>query len=252
MTRFPLRLCSLGAALALLLSACAPEADTVPAATLGQAKTVGIISAIGDKFSSITTTFENQPAERYGIDAYAIGLVKDRLAGRYSVQPVKYDVVEFGPDRAELPDTGLFTPGDPLGAVIRAHASPSDLDLYIVLMKGMTKVENGNRALHGLGLIRGGDLFTTKYWVHATYSVIVVDGHTGEVLANNSAIDNAHPFDLLDPPDLPGPFVAVDASFWPEDIEHVPADKMERLAETLKPLLARTLPDTMRAMKLAP
>jgi hypothetical protein len=246
------RLSTLCAALALLLSACAAEPDTVPAASLGQAKTVGIISAIGDKFSYITSTFENQPATAYGIDAYAIGLVKEQLAGRYSVQPVQYDVVEFGPDRAELPDTGLFIPGDPLADVIRAHASPNDLDLYVVLMKGMTKVENGNRALHGLGLIRGGDLFTTHYWAHATYSVIVIDGHTGKVLASNSGIDNAHPYSLLDPPDLPGPFVEVDAGFWPEDIEHVPDAQMKQLADTLKPLLARTLPDTLRAMKLAP
>jgi len=237
--------------LALLLAGCAPEADTVPAASLGKAKTVGIISAIGDKFSFIAGTFENQPAERYGIDAYAISLAKEQLAGRYSIQPVKYDPTEFGPDRAELPATSLFAPGDPLGEVIRAHAQPNNLDLYIVLMKGMTKVENGNRALRGLGLIKGGDLFTTNYWVHATYSVIVVDGHTGEILADNSAIDNAHPFDLMDPPDLPGPFVEVDESYWPEDIEHVPDDKMQKLADTLKPLIARTLPDTLRAMKLA-
>jgi hypothetical protein len=244
----PFALC---AGLALLLSACAAEPDTVPAASLSQAKTVGIVSAIGDEFSFMTRTVEDQPATAYAIDAYATNLVKEQLGGRYAVQPVKYDIVEFGPDRAELPDTGLFIPGDPLGEVIRAHASPNNLDLYIVLMKGMPKVENGNRALHGLGLIRGGDLFTTKYWVHATYSVIVVDGHTGEVLASNSGIDNAHPFDLMNPPDLPGPFIEVDASYWPEDIEHVPQEKMKRLADTLKPLLARTLPDTLRAMQLA-
>jgi hypothetical protein len=245
---FPFRILCLS--LALLLAGCAPEADTVPAASLGQARTVGIISAIGDKFSFIASTFENQPAERYGIDAYAISLVKEQLAGRYSVQPVKYDPIEFGPDRAELPATSLFAPGDPLGEVIRAHAAPSNLDIYIVLMKGMTKVDTGNRALHGLGLIKGGDLFTTTYWVHATYSIIVVDGHSGEILADNSAIDSAHPFDLLNPPDLPGPFIEVDESYWPQDIEHVPADKMQKVADALKPLLARTLPDTMRAMKI--
>jgi hypothetical protein len=236
---------------ALLLAACAPEVDAVPAASLSQVKSVGIISAIGDKFSFIASTFENHAAERYGIDGYAIGIAKEQLAGRYAIQPVQYDAVEFGPDRAELPSTSLFAPGDPLGDVIRAHAQPNNLDLYIVLMKGMTKVENGNRAMHGLGVIKGGDLFTTSYWVHATYSVIVVDGHTGEILADNSAIDSAHPFDLMDPPDLPGPFVEVDESYWPEDIEHVPDAQMQKLADTLKPLIARTLPDTLRAMKLA-
>jgi hypothetical protein len=237
-------------AVTFLLAACAPEADTVPAATLGRAKTVGIISAIGDRFSFIAGSHANQPAARYGIDAYAIGLVKEQLAGRYEIQPVQYDPVEFGPDRAELPSTGLLAPGDPLGEVIKAHASPNNLDLYIVLMKGMTKVDTGNRALHGLGLLKGGDLFTTDYYVHATYSVIVVDGHSGAILADNSAIDSAHPFDLMNAPALPGPFIEVDESYWPEDIEHVPADKMQKLADALKPLIARTLPETMRAMKL--
>ena len=59
------------------------------------------------------------------------------------------------------------------------------------------------------------------------------------------------PFDLMDPPDLPGPFIEVDESYWPEDIEHVPDAQMQKLADALKPLIARTLPDTLRAMKLA-
>lgn len=252
MSAFHIRIVALCAGLALLLSACAPEVDTVPAASLTQAKRVGVISAIGDKFSFVASGFDNQAAERYGIDAYAIGLVKEQLAGRYDFQPVQYDPVEFGPDRAELPGTGLFIPGDPLGEVIRAHAVPNDLDLYIVLMKGMTKVDRGNRAMHGLGVIRGGSIFSRSYWLHATYSVIVVDGHTGAVLADNSAIDNAHPYDLLDMPELPGPFVEVDESYWPEDSANVPDAQMQKIAAALKPLLARTLPDTLRAMKLVP
>jgi hypothetical protein len=53
-------------------------------------------------------------------------------------------------------------------------------------------------------------------------------------------------------PELSGPFVELDESYWPEDSANVPDAQMQKIAAVRKPLLARTLPDTLRAMKLVP
>ena len=65
---------------------------------------------------------------------------------------------------------------------MRAQATSTDVDAYVVVSKGMSRYA-GNNIVYGLGILQGSAL-ETGWWVYALYWITVVDGHNFSVVAN--------------------------------------------------------------------
>jgi hypothetical protein len=241
----------LGLALSLLLlttlalGGCAAPSEVTPEAA-AKLKTLGVISLIGGtlKFEQLSlTAFSNEhfeyPATEFGIDTFTAQTVAKSLAGRYDVRPVKFNPADFADDKITLKDeTSTFDSGEPIGAVIRAKASPNDLDAYIVVTDGTGMIGNSNQTQSGVGMRRQHRLLWHDYFTHAIYYLTVVDGHTGKVIAQS-----------MDPA---WGGTEVDESYWPFDEDNISADQAKKIAEVDKQDIASSMPDALKALNLLP
>lgn len=245
----PARVCPPAKALflvvALALAGCAAPSEVTPEAA-AKLKTLGVISLIGGElhFEQLSlTAFSNEqfeyPATQFGIDAFTAATVAQNLAGRYDVRQVKFDPADFADDKIALKDeAGTFDSGEPIGAVIRAKASPNDLDAYIVVTDGAGRIGNSNQTQRGVGMRREHRLLWHDYFTHAIYYLTVVDGHTGRVIAQSSN------------PAWGG--TEVDEGYWPFDEDNIPADQAKKVAEANKKDIADSMPDALKSLNLLP
>jgi len=240
----------------LTLSACEVLPHEVPAPSGAQIKTVGVISAIGGELHYTDDgTFAGDsavyPAQRYGIDRDVVSLVEKALDGRYIVKPVKYDPADFATDKLaflDIEDKLGFS--DPIGSVIRGKVTPNDLDAYVLVLPSRSAVKYSNKEVEGLGVFRGGWWIHYYYWVHALYGIAVVDGHTGKLLAWRWEGPQSPGF--LYVPDFYGPNRIVDATYWPEDIDAVPPQQMQKLVDAAKQLISAWMATTLKDVLPSP
>jgi hypothetical protein len=182
-------------------------------------KTIGIISAVGDKFTfteSGLTGLDNTPrsfsVEAWGIDEQIVARATSILGQHFQVQTVTYQRELFSaPERvSSIPGADLVRE-DPLKELVRSHASPQGLDAYVVITKATLKYGTRGVAVNGIGLIRHRALLDSSAIVHAFYVIRVIDGHTFRTIDKKSAgpVDNssivrlAGPSRMLDAADLP-------------------------------------------------
>jgi len=226
------------------LAGCATHPSEVAPEAASKLKTLGVISLIGGtlKFEQLSmTAFSNEqfeyPAKQFGLDAFTAETIKKDLAGRYDVIPVKFDPADFADDKITLSDTtSTFDSGEPIGAVIRAKASPNTLDAYIIVTDGAGQIGNSNQIQSGVGMRRQHRLLWHDYFTHAIYYLTVVDGHSGKVIAQSMN------------PAWGG--TEVDESYWPFDEDNIPAAQAQKIAETNKKDIADSMPDALKALNL--
>jgi hypothetical protein len=239
----------LGSALAALLalSGCA---SIEVASRLQGVKTVGIISAIGDKFTftaSGLTGFDNAPRsvsiEAWGIDEQIIAQAISVLGQRFQVQPVTFQrELFFAPERvSSIPGVDLVRE-DPIKELVRSHVSPQGLDAYVVITKATLKYGTRRVPVSGIGLITHSALFDSSAMVHALYVVRVIDGHTFRNIDKKSA----------DPVDtsiarLAGPSRAFDAAGLPPISDPL---QNESLKAAVADLVKSSLGPTLRDLRL--
>src|SRR5215472_6001315 len=187
------------ASLALLaLSGCASIQGASPFQGI---KTVGIISAIGDKFTftqSGLTGLDNAPRpvsiEAWGVDDQIVARATSVLSQRFQVQTVTCQREPFySSERASsIPGADLVRE-DPLKELVRSHVSPEGLDAYIVITKATLKFGTRGVPVSGIGLNRHSTVFDSSAIMHAIYVIRVIDGQSFRTIDKKSAgpVDNS-------------------------------------------------------------
>lgn len=219
-------------------------------------KTIGIISAIGDKFTvtqSGLTGFDNAPRsvsiEAWGIDEQIAARATSVLGQRFQVQTLSYPREAFSaPERiSAIPVTDLlrenpFKQEDPFKESIRGHVLPQGLDAYVVITKATLKYGPRGVPTSGIGLIEHSTLLDRSSILHALYIVRVVDGHTFRTIDRKSAdpVDNS----VIR---LPGPSRTLDAAALPQISDPL---QDESLKAAVADLINRSLEPTLRDLRL--
>ncbi len=232
---------------ALCLAACETAPDSLSAPSLSQIKTVGVISLLGDaleyeqlSLTVITTGTFTYPAAEFAIDRFTADCVAKNLKQRFDVRPVRFNPSDFAFDKIVLADQpGSFDSGQPIGAVIKAKATPNNLDAYIIVTKGGGPVKTGaSLSQSGVGMLRQHRLLYHDYFVHAIYHLTVVDGHTSKVVARTSSpIWGSE---------------EVDETYWPFDSDNIAVDQARRVADLGKKAINDSMPDGLKSLNLLP
>jgi hypothetical protein len=180
-------------------------------AQLQAAKTVGIVSAIGDDFTltragltGLDDTERHASIEAWGLDDLIVARVGARLGQRFQITPVSYARASF----AARQQPSAFTPLNlknrhdaGIGDLIRTEVSPQGLDVYVVITKAESAYGSRGRKVAGIGTIQHLAVFGSSTMLHALYTVTLVDGHSMKVIGKRSASppDNAELFRLSGP-----------------------------------------------------
>jgi hypothetical protein len=213
-------------------------------AKLQSVKTVGIISAIGDRFTfskagltGLDNSPRSGPVASWGLDDLIVQQVTEALSVRFQVQPVTYSRAIFATAK-ESPITAVnLVRGDPFKKLVQTEVSPQGLDAYIVISKAKAYFGGGSRKVEGVGLIRYSTVLESFDLLHALYEIRVVDGKTFDIIEKIAA----GPLDNAASVRLPGPSLLVDAGFDERD---------ENLHRAVADLVVRSLPNTLSDMHL--
>jgi hypothetical protein len=182
------------ALLLIMASGCATVDST---AKLQAAKTVGIVSAVGDDFT-VTRAGLAAPGEAeqrfsteaWGLDDQIVARVGARLSPRYQVAAVTYPRASFAAREQLSPFTLLNTKSrrdDQIAELVRSQVSPQGLDVYVVISKAEAAFGSRGRAVAGIGVIQHVAVFGSSTQLHALYRVTVIDGHTLKVIDRRTA-----------------------------------------------------------------
>ena len=219
-------------------------------------KTIGIVSAIGDKFTftqSGLTGVDNAPRsvsiEGWGIDEQIVARATAVLGQSFQVQTLSYPRDPFSaPERTSaIPVAALlrenpFKREDPFKESIRSHVLPQGLDAYVVITKATLKYGPRGIPISGIGLIKHSTLLDSSAIVHALYVVRVIDGHTFRTIDKKSAdpVENS----VIR---LAGPSRTLDAAAVPQISDPL---QDESLKAAVADLINRSLEPTLRDLRL--
>jgi hypothetical protein len=238
----------------LALSGCASIEGTN---RLQGIKTIGIVSAIGDKFTvtqSGLTGFDNAPRsvsiEAWGIDEQIVARATSVLGQHFQVQTLSYPREPFFPPErisaipaADLLRENPFKREDPFKELVRSHVSPQGLDAYVVITKATLKFGTRGLPVSGIGLIKHSTLLDSSAMLHALYTIRVIDGHTFRTIDKKSAgpVDNSSTIRLA------GPSRMLDAASLPPISDPL---QDESLKAAVADLINRSLEPTLRDLRL--
>jgi hypothetical protein len=232
------------ALLLLVLGACAGLAPKVEGV-----RTIGIVSAIGDKFHLRTvgiTVFGNESQEiaidAWGIDDLMTAKIRAALTPRFDVRPVTYRRAAF----ATLENRIAIGIDQLRPEIVRAEVSPQGLDAYLVVTKGIGQYNQTNQILEGLGIVQGSDLFASNIYAHAYYEISVVDGHAW-TLSRSTVAGLPGGGEGLFGPRMKGVDRELDKSWWPSSLD---AASNQRLKGVVVELIDQSLPGTLQRMQL--
>jgi hypothetical protein len=238
----------LAATAVLLLSNAASAAFESRDKKLQSVKNIGIVSAVGDKFTFVRgglTGLDNSirsfPIGPWSLDDLIVQQATVALNGRFQVMPVSYPRTTFAAVN-ESPIKPLdFVRGDPFKKLVQTEVTPQGLDAYVVITKARTNFGGGSRKVEGVGLITYKTVLETYSQIHALYEIRVVDGKTFDVIEKMVAqpIDNGMNVKLA------GPSLAFDESF-----SATSDARDESLHRAVVDLIVRSLPTILRDMHL--
>ena len=224
----------------LSLAGCAGTG--VSPAAVSKTKTIGVISTVGDvleykqvSLMAFTNDLFTTPATAYRLDAFIADTIRKDLSGRFDVRPVKYNAADFTDDKVDY-SGGPFDSGEKPGIVLRKHATPNNLDAYLVIIPTTAPVGNTNQNASGLGLIRQHRLLFHDYIAHAYFQIWIYDGHTGEKLGFGELMTGDN----------------VDESYWPFDSETPSPAQAAKLADAVKKVIADGMPGVLAELNLVP
>ncbi|MBO0766989.1 MAG: hypothetical protein J2P50_20685 [Hyphomicrobiaceae bacterium] len=231
-------------ALLLLTGGCAggfgaPSTEALK--TMAQAKTVGVISTVGDKFALQKmglTVFGNELNEvainSWGIDNAVANKVSALLSKRYTVRRVSYS--------GGGPDAGVED-------ILRKVAASQKCDLYVVVARSTAPVGSSNQSVSGLGMIEvGGVLNPDNVTLFAVTAVSVYDGRTFESLGAQRTGFEGLSFTKT----INAPTRTLDHSWWPATPQAVHNEKLKAATRALvEQGLATTVPQIMGLTKAA-
>jgi hypothetical protein len=219
--------------------------------TIGDAKSVGVISAVGHKFAvqkiGITVLgneLNEAPIDTWGIDDAVVNKVGAVLSPRYAVKKVNYPKGTF--DAYEKPTP--FTDSDAvLQGIVRNVAGSQKFDLYIVVTRTGAPFSTSNQILSGLGIVEAGGLINAdNVHLFALTTVHVYDGRTFQRLhwrRTDFQIGAALVGKVIN-----GPHSKLDRSWWPTNPQVAQNEKLKGATRALvEQSLATTIPEIMGA-----
>jgi hypothetical protein len=229
----------------LMLAACAGMAPKVEGV-----RTIGIISAIGDKFYLRKVGFtvfgnesEEMAVESWGIDELMTSKIRAALAGRFDVRPVKYRRAAF----ADAQNTLAIGVESLRGETVRTEVTPQGLDAYLIVTKTAAPYGQTNQMLTGLGIVEGFKFGDPLVYVYTFYSISLVDGHDWTLSRGTFATVPGEPG--MFGPRLKGASRELDKSWWPTSRD---AASNQRLKGVVVELIDQSLPGTLQKMQLVP
>jgi hypothetical protein len=237
--------------LTLLLTGCAT--DRLDQAKVADIKKVAVMSIIGDQLTMTEvamTAFGNDheysDISAWGIDPHVVDLVSGQLKNRLQVVPVSYATADFPQDGITNLIGGGIDYWAPLGERIRdkvaTQPNAKDVDAYLVVVKGQSYVEQSNQVAIGLGVARRFALTTHRYYVHALFDLVLIDGHSFKPLRDVSyQLPNLSAWDSY--PALRGPYMPADESYWADSYAALSPEIREQIHRDLLNMLDRSLPD---------
>ena len=224
---------------------------------LASAKTVGIVSAIGDDFTftraglaAPTEAEQHFPIQTWGLDdlvAIRIGLL---LGKRYQLQGLTYSRAPFAAKEAASPFAmsnalSRLKGGSEnrLSDLVRTQVAPQGLDVYVVVSKAVAPFGSRSRTVAGIGMIERVAVLGSSGQLHALYTITVIDGHTFKVIGK----EQAGPLEGDELFRLKGPSREVSADML--SAAGTPAGSDELKAAAIE-LIDRGLPKTLRDLQL--
>jgi hypothetical protein len=168
---------------------------------LASAKTVGIVSAIGDDFTftragltAPTEAEQHFPILTWGLDdlvTIRIGLL---LGKRYQVEGLTYSRASFAAKEVVSPfaisnTMSKLTSGSEnrLSELVRTQVAPQGLDVYVVVTKATAPYGSRSRTVAGIGAIERVAVLGSSGQLHALYTITAIDGHTFKVIGSKQA-----------------------------------------------------------------
>jgi hypothetical protein len=217
-------------------------------ARLQAVKTVGVISAVGDRFAfsrAGLTGFDNATRSvsiaAWALDDFFVQQTTLLLSGRFQVEPVSYSRATFAAvDESPLRPVELIR-GDRFKKLVETEVTPQGLDAFVVITRARADLGGGGRKAEGIGLVTYSTMTESYSAIHALYEVRVVDGKTFDVIEKLAAgpVDNST--DLR----LAGPSRPFD-----EAIPIGPVEASEGMHRAVVDLISRSLPTTLEDMHL--
>jgi hypothetical protein len=223
-----------------VLAGCAGQSLS-PGAAKGIQR-VAIVSAIGETVLMKNSPFfrwdmfeHAYPARDLGIDDFVKAQLATQLAGRYDIVPVEYDP-------KSIESTGR------LGEAARKYVRGEPVDAYLVVARADVAFAGTAVVATGLGVIRGPS--GSGYYAHAVYGIAVIDGKTYKELAVDYG---SSPGESIFHGQFGGrPNEEVTEASWREGEGALPEAQRQLLKPVFERLIARSLPDLVRKLKLVP
>jgi hypothetical protein len=215
---------------------------------------LGIVSAIGDTFYARKfgmfgfNDFKEMPISAWGIDGMMTAKLRAALSPRFDVRPVTFNRAVF----AAFPDRSGFLAQYFRPELVRTAVSPQGLDAYLVVVKSersygpRNSYGVSNQLVHGLGSAAGNTDVDPIVFVHAYYSIFLVDGHDFQT-KNQAASEIPGPHKYFWAPDfMSSPSRQVDASLWPKSLD---AAANQQLKSVVVELIDQSLPPTLQKLQ---
>jgi len=168
-----------------------------PDVRLSSAKTIGIVSAMGDDFT-LTRAGLTAPSEAerhlsvgpWGLDDLVAIRTGVLLGRRFQVEGLTYSRASFV--AKEQPSAFavsklLRARENRVGDLFRTQVAPQGLDVYVVVTNATSSYGSRSRTVSGIGIIDRVAVFGSTGQLYALYTITVIDGHTFKVIVKETA-----------------------------------------------------------------
>jgi hypothetical protein len=221
--------------LVLSLASCAVQ--SVKPEQRAAIKTIGVVSMLGDDVTlrSIGVTvlgngWASVPGVMQGNDQFIADRLVSALSPRYDARAVAVARSSSATGRGADP------------AALRALGD-NHLDAYVVVDAGAVEFGGSNQSISGLGVVRRGTFFGSRYAAFAVYRVHVFDGRTFEEIAK---ID--HGSTNLD--GVGTEISEVDQSWWADSPDALSEAQRSKIRSKLRQLMADSVPEALHHLGL--
>jgi hypothetical protein len=216
--------------------------------TVAQAKTVGVVSAVGSKFALQKvgiTVFGNElnevPIGAWGLDDAVVSRVSAVLARRFTVKRIPISLGAF----AAYATPAAFGDSDAtLQGIVRKLAGSANCDLLIVITRSGISFGGTNQVVTGIGMVEGGGAINPdNVTLYAVTAVHLYDGRSFERLlwrrpgfSFGGSMGNV----------VNAPHRKLDRTWWPASPQEVHTEKYKSATrEVLVNGIAATVPEMM-------
>jgi hypothetical protein len=218
------------------------------AKSVAQAKTVGVISAVGSKFALQKvgiTVFGNElnevPIGSWGLDDAVVSRVSAVLSKRFTVKRIAVPQGAF----AAYESPGAFSDSDAtLQGIVRKLAGSANCDLIVVVTRAGISFSGTNQVVAGIGMVEGGGAINPdNVTLYAVTAVHLYDGRTFERLlwqrpgfAIGGSMGNV----------VNAPHRKLDRTWWPSTPQAVNSEKIKSATRAvLVEGIAGTVPEML-------